>query len=165
MSLIMVQDAREKKSHHNNVEGYCKKLGIPIIRKMLNVGDYRLANLDGNGNIAYLNNIAVDVKGSGKGSDCGLLELANDLYRDKQSFNRKYRKCLKDKVKLIVLVEQEVKSLRELVSWKSTYTKITGRELLNMIETIRVSYGVDFRFCDKKNVGESVIALLQGECK
>lgn len=163
MSIIMVQDAREKKSHHNNIENYCKKLGIPIIRKMLNVGDYRLATLDENGNINYLNNIAVDVKGSGKGSDCGLLELANDLYRDKQSFCKKYRKCLKDKIKLIVLVEQEVKSLRELVSWKSKYTKITGRELLNMIETVHLSYSVDFKFCDKKNVGENIIALLNGD--
>lgn len=163
MSLVLVQDCREKRFKHNEITNYCKQIGLPIVRRMLNVGDYRLAEMDECGNITYINNVAVDVKASGKGKDCGVLELANDLYRDKQMFNKKYRKSYKDGVKLIVLVEQEVKSLRELVSWRSKFTKISGRELLDMIDTVRISYGVDFLFCAKETTGENLIKLLKGE--
>lgn len=158
-----MQDAREKRFKHNEITDYCKQIGLPIVRKMLNVGDYRLAEMDECGNITYINNVAVDVKSSGKGTDCGIGELANDLYRDKLAFNKKYKKCLKDGIKLIVLVEQEVKSLRELVSWKSPYTRITGRELLDMIDTVQISYNVDFLFCAKETTGENLIRLLKGE--
>lgn len=146
MSLILLQDCREKHGHHSLVENYCREHNITIVRKRLNVGDYMFPN----------GKVSVDTKQD-------LAELANDLYRDKLAFNKKYKKCLKDGIKLIVLVEQEVKSLRELVSWKSPYTKITGRELLDMIDTVRLSYGVDFLFCAKETTGENLIRLLKGE--
>lgn len=158
MSLIMVQDAREKQGKHNNITSYCAKIGLPIVRKILNVGDYRLAEMDEKGNITFINNVSVDVKGVG-----GLDELANDLYRDKQAFNKKYKKCLQDGIKLIVLVEEPIKSLNELVAWKSKHGKISGRYLLDLINTVRLSYGVEFRFVEKKNVGSEIISLLQAD--
>lgn len=157
MNLIMVQDAREKKNYHNNIEDYCKKINLPIIRKRLNVGDYRLATISENNEIIFINNISVDVKGVG-----GLEELASDLYTDKLAFNKKYKKCLKDGIKLIVLVEEPIKDLNELVAWKSKHSRINGRLLLDMIHTIQVSYGVKFVFCDKKNTGETLLKLLKG---
>lgn len=99
--------------------------------------------------------ISVDTKQS-------IDELANDLYRDKQAFNKKYKKCLQDGIKLIVLVEEPIKSLNELVVWKSKHGKISGRYLLDLINTVQLSYGVEFRFCDKRKVGECIIELLQG---
>lgn len=152
-----MQDCREKSGKHQNITNYCAKIGLPIVRKRLNVGDYRLAEMDENGGLTYVNNIAVDVKGLGR------QELASDLYRDKLAFNKKYKKCLADGIKLIVLVEEPIKSLSEIVKWKPQHGKISGRMLLDLINVVRVSYGCDFRFCDKKNVGESVIALLQGD--
>ena len=156
MSLIMVQDAREKKEHHDNIAEFCKKINLPIIRKVLNVGDYRLANIN-NKNIAFINNISVDIKGG------GLNELANDLYRDKLAFNKKYKKCLQDNVNLIVLVEEPIKDLKELIYWTSPHTKITGRFLLDMIHTLKISYGIRFMFCDKKNTANLLLKLLKNE--
>lgn len=144
--MILYQDCRERHGHHNGIETYCREHNITIIRKRLNVGDYMFP--DGK--------IAVDTKQD-------LAELANDLYRDKLVFNKKYKKCLADGIKLIVLVEEPIKSLSELVKWKPQHGKISGRMLLDLINVVRVSYHVDFRFCDKKNVGECVVALLQGE--
>lgn len=155
--MIMVQDQREKRSHHNNIEFYCAEHGLQIIRKRLNVGDYRLADVDECGNIIYLNNISVDVKGG------GLAELAQDLYRDKLAFNKKYKKCLIDGIKLVVLIEEEVKSLSDLVSWRSKHTRITGRFLLMMMETVKRSFGVEFYFCKKEDTGENIIRLLKGD--
>lgn len=148
MSLTLLQDCRERHGHHNGIETYCREHNITIIRKRLNVGDYMFP--DGK--------IAVDTKQS-------LAELASDLYRDKLAFNKKYKKCLQDGIKLIVLVEEPIKSLSEIVKWKPQHGKISGRMLLDLINTVKLSYGVDFRFCDKKNVGEVVISLLKGECK
>lgn len=155
MSLIIVQDAREKRGKHNNILNYCKKINLPIVRKMLNVGDYRLANIDEQGNIAFINNISVDIKGIG-----GLAELANDLYRDKLAFNKKYKKCLKDGIKLIVLVEEPIKSKEDLVKWESPHGKINGRLLLDLMRRVELSYGIKFYFCDKKDTGKYLVKLL-----
>lgn len=144
--MILYQDQREKHGHHSAIEDYCREHNITIIRKRLNVGDYMFP--DGK--------TAVDTKSS-------LLETANDLYRDKLAFNKKYRKCLQDGIKLIVLVEEPIKSLNDIVSWKSEHTKISGRLLLDLMRTIETSYGVKFCFCEKKNVGENIIKLLKGE--
>ncbi len=144
--MKLLEDCRQKKNMHNNIHRYCQENNIEIIPMYLNVGDYMLPN----------GKISVDTKQS-------LAELANDLYRDKLQFNKKYKKCLQDKIKLIVLVEEYIKSLSELVSWRSKYTKITGRELLDMIETVRVSYNVGFYFCDKENTGQVIMQLLQAD--
>lgn len=129
-----------------NIERYCRENNITMIPKCLNVGDYMLEN----------GTIAVDTK-----KDLG--ELANDLYRDKLAFNKKYKKCYQDNVKLVVLVEEEIKSLSQLVSWKSNHTKINGRFLIDMITDLKVSYGIKFCFCDKKHTGENLMKILNNE--
>lgn len=155
MNLIMVQDAREKKNYHNNIEDYCKKLNLPIVRKRLNVGDYRLATISENNEITFINNISVDVKGVG-----GLEELASDLHQDKLNFNRKYKKCLKYGIELIVLVEEYIDSINTLSEWKSSHSRITGRYLINLIHDVKISYGVRFVFCDKKFSGQKILEIL-----
>ena len=154
MSLIMVQDAREKKSKHDNIENYCREHNIPIVRKMLDVGDYRLATINNTGQLEYINNRALDTKGG------GALELANDLYRDKLQFNKKYKKCYNQGIELYVLVEQEIKSLNDILSWSSPHSKISGKMLYDMIDRVRKSYGVKFVFCRKENVAQTIINIL-----
>lgn len=154
MSLIMVQDAREKKSKHCNIETYCREHNIPIVRKMLDVGDYRLATINNTGQLEYINNRALDTKGG------GALELANDLYRDKLQFNKKYKKCYNQGIELYVLVEQEIKSLNDILEWSSPHSKINGKMLYDMIERVRKSYGVKFLFCRKEDVAQTVVNIL-----
>ena len=141
--MIILADTRQKCGQHNNIETYCKANGITLIPKALQVGDYMLPN----------GKCAIDTKAT-------ILECVCDLYTDKKSLNKKYRKCYEQGIHLIVLIEEEIKSLQELVSWRSKYTKLTGRELLNMIHTLQVSYNVDFRFCKKENTGEVLVKLL-----
>ena len=143
--MILIEDSRNKIGKHNNIFKYCKEHGIEIQRKVLNVGDYMLPQ----------GTTAVDTKAD-------IEELASDLHRDKLALNKKYKKCLKDGIKLIVLVEEKVNNLNELVAWKSKHSRINGRLLLDMIHTIQVSYGVKFVFCDKKNTGETLLKLLKG---
>lgn len=142
--MIVYEDSRNKKGKHNNIYRYCKDNNIEIQRKVLNVGDYMLPQ----------GTTAVDTKKD-------ILELANDLYRDHKAFNKKYKKCFHDGIKLIVLVEEEIKDLKDLSMWQSTHTRINGRYLIEMIHTIQVSYGVRFVFCSPKKTAQTLFELLK----
>lgn len=151
--MLIIQDQREKHGHHNNIEQYCKENDIPIIRKRLDVGDYMLGTIE-NGRVKPIGKRSVDVKSG------ALEETAKDLYQDKVNFNRKYRKCLDNGIELYVLVEQEIKSLNDILSWSSPHSKISGKMLYDMIDRVRKSYGVKFVFCKKENVAQTIINIL-----
>jgi hypothetical protein len=153
--MLIIQDQREKRGHHNNIEEYCKQHDIPIIRKRLEVGDYMLGTIE-NGRVKPIGKRSVDVK------SLGASELAKDLYQDKKTFNKKYRKCYENGIELYVLVEQEITSLNEILSWSSPHSKISGRMLYDMIDRVRKSYGVKFVFCRKENVAQTIINILTG---
>lgn len=142
--MILIEDTRNKIGKHNNIFAYCKKNNIEIRRQVLNVGDYMLPN----------GKIAIDTKKN-------ILELANDLYSDKLAFNKKYKKCLKEGIKLIVLTEEKPNSRENLVSWKLEHTRINGKYLCDMMFTIELSYGVQFVFCDKKDTAKILFELLK----
>lgn len=151
--MLIIQDQRERHGHHNNIENYCKEHDIPIIRKRLEVGDYMLGTIE-NGRVKPIGKRSVDVK------SLGASELAKDLYQDKKSFNKKYKKCYEQGIELYVLVEQEIKSLTDILSWSSPHSKISGKMLYDMIDRVRKSYGVKFVFCRKENVAQTIINIL-----
>lgn len=142
--MIILQDCREKKGQHNLVESALKEKGYSLKRVRLNVGDYMFPN----------GKTSIDLK-----KNCD--ELASDLYRDKLAFNKKYKKCLQDGIKLIVLVEEEIKSMQDLVNWKSKHSRINGSYLVEMIHTIKVSYGVRFVFCSPNKTPLRLLELLK----
>lgn len=142
--MILIEDSRNKIGKHNNIFKYCKEHGIEIQRKVLNVGDYMLPQ----------GTTAVDTKAD-------IEELASDLHRDKLALNKKYKKCLKDGIKLIVLIEQPIKDINELLKWKSHHSRINGSYLVEMIHTIKVSYGVRFVFCSPQKTAQKLLELLK----
>ena len=152
--MIIIQDQREKHGHHNLIEHYCKDHEIPLMRKRLEVGDYMLGEIKC-GKVVPIGKRSIDTKQD-------LAELSSDLYRDKVQFNRKYKKCYEQGIQLYVLVEQEIKSLSDLLSWSSPHSKISGRMLYDMIDRVRKSYGVKFVFCKKENVAQTIINILAG---
>lgn len=142
--MILIEDSRNKIGKHDNIIRYCKDNGIEIQRKVLNVGDYMLPQ----------GTKAIDTKAN-------IDELANDLYRDKKDLNKKYKKCLHDKIKLIVLIEEPIKNISELKSWQSKHSKINGRLLIDLIHTLQISYGIRFIFCHPKDTGAKILELLK----
>jgi hypothetical protein len=151
--MLIIQDCREKSGKHENVLSYFKEHEIAVIRKRLDVGDYMLGTIE-NGVAKPIGKRSVDLKGG------GMLETANDLYRDKKEFNKKYKKCYEQGIQLYVLVEQEIKSLNDILSWSSPHSKISGRMLYDMIDRVRKSYGVKFVFCRKEKVAQTIINIL-----
>ena len=150
--MIIIQDQREKHGHHNSIELYCKEHEIPLIRKKLEVGDYMLGEIKC-GKVVPIGTRSIDTKQD-------LAELSSDLYRDKVQFNRKYKKCYENGIELYVLVEQEIKSLSDILSWSSPHSKISGKMLYDMIDRVRKSYGVKFVFCRKENVAQTIVNIL-----
>lgn len=150
--MIILQDFREKKGHHKEIELYCEQNDIIIHRMSLDVGDYMLGDFH-NGRYFSVGKISIDTKQD-------LEELASDLHKDKLEFNKKYRKCYEQGIQLIVLVQQSINSISQLAKWKSKHSNITGRYLLDLIDRLRVSYGIKFKFCRMENVGQTIIDLL-----
>lgn len=150
--MIIIQDFREKRGHHCEISDYCKENKILLYRMKLEVGDYMLGTFE-NGKYKPIGNKSIDTKQD-------LSELATDLYKDKIAFNKKYRKCYDNKIQLYVLVEQEVKTLRDIVTWSSPHTRVNGRLLLDMIDRLRKSYGVKFVLCPKNQTAQKIIEIL-----
>lgn len=141
--MILLQDCREKCGQHLNIEKYCEENGIQLKRVRLNVGDYMFPN----------GKVSVDLKRD-------LSELASDLHRDRLEFNKKYKKCYHDKIKLIVLVEQPITKMSEILSWKSKHSRISGKYLFDMMYDLKLSYGIEFKFCSRNETAGIVMDLL-----
>lgn len=144
--MIILQDHREKVGKHRLVESYLKQQGYTLHRVRLNVGDYMFPN----------GKVSIDVKQN-------IEEMAIDLHRDKLALNKKYKKCFHDEIQLVVLVEEYIKDIDTLKNWQSSYSKINGRYTLELMRTIKLSYGVRFEFVDKRNAPKRLLEILKGE--
>lgn len=152
--MILIEDTRQQKGKHNNVHKYCDSQGIEIYPLTLTVGDYMLGEVQ-NDKVVPIGNRAIDTK-------FALIELAGDLSKDEQALDKKYRKCYEQGIKLIVLIEEPFGSIQEIASWKNPHGFVNGRKLLDKMHRLKMMYGIDFMFCDKKRTGETLIKLLKG---
>lgn len=162
--MTLYEDTRNQVGKHRNIEKYCQKHGIELIRKCLSTGDYMLDPENGK--------ISVDTKMS-------LLELSKDVM---SSDHRRFRSCCirakEQGIQLIVLVEEEVPygkvELWEVPRWKTNdrfhkagdpMTRVNPSAFAKALRTMTEKYGVKFRFCSRTKTPETVIKYLKGEFK
>lgn len=150
--MVLLEDTRNKVGKHKNVQAYCDKHGIELVRKCLDVGDYMLP--DGK--------ISVDTKKD-------LSELSTNLTnpQDKKRFMREVKRAREQGIQLVVLCEHggKIKTLADVAQWKSDYSPVHGRALLDRMYKLSVSYGVRFEFCSKRSTGKRIVEILEGENK
>ena len=148
--MVLLEDTRNKEGKHKNVHEYCRRKGLEIVRKKLDVGDYMLP--DGN--------ISVDTKEH-------LDELARNLMNrsDRSRFWREVRRARETGIVLIVLCEHgnPIRTINDVPKWKSRYSQIHGRRLLDEMIRLEMSYGIRWVFCDKRSTGKRIIELLTEE--
>ena len=144
-------DSREKwtqpQSSDTHLSAYFDRHGIDWEVKKLDVGDYMLEGND---------TISVDRKAS-------IDELASNLLNreDKSRFMREVRRAKESGLHLVVLIESnKYKSIPDLREWRSKYSGISGRSLMDAIYKTHISYGVEFLFCPKISTGRRIIELL-----
>lgn len=147
--MILLEDTRNKVDKHDNIKKYCEKHGIEIVRQKLDVGDYMFP--DGK--------IAVDTKS-------GILECATNLMNrnDSSRFWREVRRAHEQGIKLVILVEsgRTVKNINEVVRWKSKYSTVTGRRLIDEMIRTEMAYSVRWCFCDRRSTAKRIIEILSG---
>ena len=104
--MVLLEDTRQQPGKHKNIESFCKRQGIEIIRQALIVGDYQISNKS---------DIVVDTKS-------GVRELAMDCFQDHERFRDECERAQRCGIKLIILVEETLPKGR-LDFWRSPMGK------------------------------------------
>ena len=142
---MLTCDSRERKNEH--ILRYFDRHGIDYEIRKLDVGDYML---DGNDTISVDRKASVD-------------ELASNMLNrnDHLRFLREAKRAADSGVKLIVLLEtSKYKSIPGLREWRSKYSGISGRSLMDAIYKTHISYGVEFLFCPKISMARRILEIL-----
>ena len=145
--MVLIEDTRNKEGKHRNIHAYCERNNIEIQRVKLDVGDYAIPG----------GNVFIDTK-------CCLDELATNLLNRSDScrFWREVRRAYSQGTKLIVLCEcgGQYRTANDLKDWKSKWSGVSGRRLIEEIVRCERAYGVEFRLCDKRSTARIIIELL-----
>lgn len=147
---MYIFDTREQKNAH--VKAYFDRHGFAYVEKKLDVGDYMIEN----------GVVSVDRKRN-------LEELSANLLnpQDKKRFMREVKRAREQGIQLVVLCEhgKGVKCLQDVAGWRSEFSPVTGRALLDRMYKLSVSYGIRFEFCSKRSTGKRIVEILEGEKK
>lgn len=147
--MKILHDTRDKAGKHVNVDSYLSRHGHEVIYRKLDVGDI---TLDGD------ESICIDLKRN-------LEELSRNLMNrsDKSRFYKEIRRAKECGIKLYVLCEHgsSVKTITDVATWRSSYSGVSGRDLMERIYSAHIGYGVEFLFCDKRSTGRVVAEILK----
>ena len=150
--MTIIEDTRNKLDKHLNVKEYCDRHEIELVRAKLDVGDYQLPG----------GKIAIDTKRN-------LSELATNLLNrsDRSRFWKEVRRAREQGLRLIVLCEHggRIKAIKDVASWHSPYSTVSGRALMEEIYRCHISYGVEFLFCSRRSTGRRIVELLTEEAE
>lgn len=147
-------DSREKwtqqGSRDTHIRAYLDRHGVDYEVRALSVGDYMMEG----------GTISVDRKKN-------LDEIAHNLLNrsDKSRFWREVRRSRESGIKLYVLCEHggAIKGIKDVSKWRSRYSGISGRSLMDEIYKAHISYGVEFLFCDKRSTARRIMEILGGK--
>lgn len=160
--MILFEDSRQQVGRHKNIELYCKRHGIEIVRQKLEVGDYMLDPVDGK--------ISVDTKEN-------MLEISKNLMsNDHRRIRAECERAMAMGIQLIFLIEETVPygevDMWEVPIWKTSgryhrygepMTLVNPKALKKAMQTMEAKYGVKFRFCNRRETPRRLIKYLKGE--
>ena len=158
--MVLLCDTRQQEGKHKNIEQYCRRHDITMVRKKLDVGDYMLHG-------GY---ISVDTKQD-------MMEICKDIMsNDHRRFRAECERAKDMGIRLIILTEELPPygrvELWEVPRWKSSnewhrygdpMTRVQPRALARAMRTMTEKYGVQFRFCTRRQSPQRVIRYLKGE--
>lgn len=155
MKTIIV-DTREHPRAIRKILGQFEMSKVNVVRSKMIVGDYQRFDVP---------TVVVDRKQN-------LDELVKNLGSDRRRFMDEVRLASSLGVKLYVLCEhgRNVRSIEDVGKWQNprlspknphyAANAMTGRDLMERIYTVHISYGVEFLFCDKVDTGSKIIDIL-----
>ena len=161
-SLTILFDTRQQAGKHKNIEDYCRRRGIKMVRQKLDVGDIMLPG----------GKISCDTKQD-------ILELChNVMSSDHRRFKEECIRAQEQGIQLIILIE-EMPPFGRLDMWDVPRFRTSGRyhrygDPMTLVKpaalrraciTMQEKYGVKFRFCTRRQCPSRVIKYLKGELK
>lgn len=166
---IIQCDTRQKRKHHKLKEQYFEQQGYRIVHSKLMCGDYSIPS---NGSTV------VDTKAD-------LSEIYNNLIHQHERFRAECVLAKDAGIKLYILIENKdgIKCVDDVKKWKNPqmlkYYKVkreaeaagekapqppaTNIQLIKIMYTMTMKYGVEFRFTTPEDAGAEVLRLLEGE--
>lgn len=146
MQMIIEIDTRNKKDKY--VTDYFDKHNIKWIRNKLYSGDVKLLNDS---------RVIIDLKAN-------LEEIAHNLCNSLEH-NRIHKEInrareIQCEEFIFLIKDDKIKNIKDLQNWTSKRTKVTGKVLCKVMQTMKERYGVRFIFCERKKMGERIIELL-----
>ena len=139
-------DTRERKFDH--IRSYFDRNRIPYKIEKLDYGD-------------YWNDAAPKVVVDRKQN---LGEVATNLCSpDSSRFWREIRGAHRAGLKMIILVEhgKGIQSIRDVASWKNPYSDyMSGNRLVTQMFDTAMAYGVEWRFCEKRQTGRKILEII-----
>lgn len=143
---MIVIDSRERKFDH--IKDYFEQNNIPYEIKKLDTGDY--FNTENP-------TVIIDRKAN-------LQEVLTNLIRGKSNrtrFTKECKRAFDDNVRFIVLVEgTNCKNVKDVSTWQSQYSRLSGRWLVNEMFTLTMAYKVEWMFCKKNQTAKKILELL-----
>lgn len=185
-NVLLIEDTRQQiyggNDKHANIHTYCEKIGLPVVRQVLNYGDYALCNKSNfdpwakqdykTGEFIGVFNpdmkVVVDTKQS-------VMELFSNLTHEHRRFRDECIRSQDAGSQLIILIEETLPE-GNLEKWEAPVWRTTSRyhtagqkmtladpvRLRKMMYTMQAKYGVKFRFCDPRQTGKHLIEYLTG---
>ncbi len=147
---MIIIDSREKKCEH--IKDYFERQGIEYIVKKLDVADYAI---EGNEKVAIDRKRNLD--------ECCSNLCTNDMSR----FWREVKLAKQRGIKLIILVEHgnNYKSIKDVANWKSKYSRVTGKQLMEEMYRVHIAYGVEWFFCSKQQTPKRILEILNNDSR
>jgi len=154
-NFIILTDSRQQKEQHIIKE--FDKQEILHIRTGLPSADYMALRYNEENGFYLDYSVLIDTKKD-------IEEIAANLCNT-QSHDRVKREIFKGqelgaKEFIFLINGGKVKTMQDLENWSSKRTKVTGKTLCKVMQTMKAKYGVRFIFCERKRMGERIIELL-----
>lgn len=151
---MIVVDTREHPQAIRKILTYFESHGVTVIRSKLYVGDYQRIDHG---------LLVVDRKQN-------LTEIASNLTQGHKRFRDELERAKQAKIELVVLCEHggQIKTLEDVAEWKNPRLRespnaITGERMYKVMKTMSERYGVQWRFCDKRQTGKVIMEILGGK--
>lgn len=151
---MIIVDTREKPRAIVKILAEFDRQGVAYVRRALNFADYA--------DPEKLPGIVIDRKQN-------LLEVAGNVVQQRARFLREVERCNRAGCHMIVLIEHspQIRKLEDVIRWKNPRLKVSplavsGERLFRIMKAMEIRYGIEWRFCDKRQTGKRIIEILEG---
>ena len=152
--MIIECDTRQQKQEH--ITKAFDEAGVKYIRNKLYCGDYKRVDSP---------KVIIDTKKN-------LLEMSGNLCKvtEHARIKREIAKAYDIGCErfIFLIADSNITCLEEVHKWQvparkngTKYTKVKPETLEKIMKTMSDKYGVEFRFCIKKEMGKKIIELLE----